>query len=418
MDLYYKEINDILHRTKIITEIKQKIGCYKSFENIKKNLFIYGESSIGKTFLIKNIIKELNYDILYYNNINSRNKTTMDNISCGFSGNQNVIQLFHKIQKKIIIVMDDVENMSSGDKNGISSLTKIVRYKKTKKQQTEESSANQIICIGTSLQDKKMKELANSCIQFKLLAPTKQQMMEIIKLLMPDKKEYFDVILNYTSVNIRKLEGLYNIYVKNKSILNVDFLNIIRNNYSSNENKLFTKNIINMDNGNYSLNELDKNVIGLIWHENIIDVFSKIPPNKCVELYIRFLQNICFADYIDKFIFQKQIWQLNDLTFLIKVVKNMELYKIFIHENPSFKCRVNEARFTKVLTKYSTEYNNYVFLKDLCQNMLIDKNDLFYYFLENKSKELSLEKYDVTSLNINRMFKFLDKLLTGEDDDI
>jgi len=412
MELYYKEINDILQRNKIINEIKQKIIAYKSCENIKKNLFIYGESSIGKTFLIKTIIAELNHDILYYNNIDSRSKITMDISSV--NGNQNVIQLFHKIQKKIVIVMDDIENI--GDKNGIALLTKIVRYKKTKKQQTEESSANQIICIGTSIQDKKIKELSNSCIQFKINVPTKPQMLEIIKLLMPDKQEYFDAILNYTTLNIRKLEGLYKLYMKNKSIINPSFLNIIRNNYSSNENKLFTKNIINMDNGNYSLNELDKNVIGLIWHENIIDVFSKIPQNKCIELYIYFLQNICFADYIDKFIFQKQIWQLNDLTFLIKVVKNMNFYKEFICKNPTFKCRVNETRFTKVLTKYSTEYNNYIFLKELCQNMLIDKNDLFYYFLENKTKELSLEKYDVTTLNINRMFKFLDKLLTGEDD--
>jgi len=409
MDLYYKEINDILERNKLVADIKEKIMAYKSFENIKKNLFVYGENSIGKTFLIKNIINELNYDILYYNNINSRNKT---DITSGFNGNQNVIQLFHKIQKKIIIVIDDVEHLSSGDKNGISNLTKIVRLKKTKKQQLEESSVNQIICIGTSLQDKKMKELANTCIQFKINSPTKLQMLKIISLLMPDKKN--EDIFKYTELNIRKLENLYNIYIKNKSLINGDFLNITRNNYSSNENKLFTKNIINMNNGNYSLNDLDKNVIGLIWHENIIDVIAKIPPNKRMEIYIYFLQNICFADYIDKFIFQKQIWQLNDLTFLIKVVKNMNFYKSFIDENPSFKCHLNEARFTKVLTKYSTEYNNYVFLKDLCQTMLIDKNDLFYYFL-NKSNDLSkLEQYEVTTLNVNRMLKFLDKLLSGD----
>ena len=413
MELYYNEINEILERNKIIREIKEKIIAHKSFENIKKNIFIYGENGIGKTFLVKNIIKELNYDILYYNNINSRNKT---DITTGFNGNQNVIQLFHKIQKKIIIVIDDVDHMSSGDKNGISTLTKVVRLKKTKKQQTEESSANQIICIGTSMQDKKMKELANSCIQFKLNPPTKMQMLKIIKLLMPDKKEYHEDILNYIDLNIWKLESLFNIYNKNKSIINLEFLNITRNNYSSNENKIFTKNIINMSNENYSLNDLDKNVIGLIWHENIIDVFSKIPLNKRIEIYIYFLQNICFADYIDKFIFQKQIWQLNDLTFLIKVVKNMNFYKSYIQLNPSFKYHLSESRFTKVLTKYSTEYNNYVFLKDLCQNMLIDKNDLFYYFLENKSNDLSkLEQYEVTTLNINRMFKFLDKLLTGED---
>uniref|UniRef100_A0A6C0HRZ9 AAA+ ATPase domain-containing protein n=1 Tax=viral metagenome TaxID=1070528 RepID=A0A6C0HRZ9_9ZZZZ len=414
MDLYYEEISNILQQTSMITEIKQKIISFSSRANVKQNLFIYGESGVGKTFLIKKIIKDLGHDILYYNNIDVRNKTAMDNISSEFKGNQNVIQLFHKIKKKIVIVMDDVEHMSNGDKTGIASLTKIVRCKKTKKQQTEESSVNQIICITNSILDKKIKELANGCIQFKLTRPTKAQMTKIINLIMPDKITFLAHILNYTNTNIQKLNSLYTIYIKNKELICDSFFNNVRNNYSSTENKLFTKNIINMNNDNYSLNELDKNVIGLIWHENIVDVFSKLPQSKWLPLYIYFLQNICFADYIDKFIFQKQIWQLTDLTFLIKVVKNMNFYKEFLTKNQ--QCTLTDVRFTKILTKYSTEYNNYIFLKEFCQNMLIDKNDLFSYFLKNKNVKIetlitTLEKYDVCSLNINRIFKFLDKLL-------
>ena len=39
-----------------------------------------------------------------------------------------------------------------------------------------------------------------------------------------------------------------------------------------------------------------------------------------------------------------------------------------------------EVRFTKVLTKYSTEYNNLLFIQKLCQKLGIDKKDLFGFF--------------------------------------
>ena len=38
-------------------------------------------------------------------------------------------------------------------------------------------------------------------------------------------------------------------------------------------------------------------------------------------------------------------------------------------------------RFTKVLTKYSTEYNNIMFIQNLCNKLSLDKDDLFSYFL-------------------------------------
>ena len=40
----------------------------------------------------------------------------------------------------------------------------------------------------------------------------------------------------------------------------------------------------------------------------------------------------------------------------------------------------DEIIFTKVLTKYSTEYNNYLLLGDLCEKLLIDTKDLSFYF--------------------------------------
>ena len=42
-----------------------------------------------------------------------------------------------------------------------------------------------------------------------------------------------------------------------------------------------------------------------------------------------------------------------------------------------------EVRFTKVLTKYSTEYNNYLFIQNLCFTLGMDQKDLFTFFLQS-----------------------------------
>ena len=41
--------------------------------------------------------------------------------------------------------------------------------------------------------------------------------------------------------------------------------------------------------------------------------------------YKSVLDNICYADYIDRITFQKQIWQFNEMSSLIKTFKNNAL---------------------------------------------------------------------------------------------
>lgn len=72
-------------------------------------------------------------------------------------------------------------------------------------------------------------------------------------------------------------------------------------------------------------------------------------------------------------------------------------------------------RFTKVLTKYSTEYNNSIFIQNLCQQLGMDQKDLFSFFLDLKNKYddnkiISLfENYEITKLDINRIYRYLEK---------
>ena len=162
------------------------------------------------------------------------------------------------------------------------------------------------------------------------------------------------------------------------------------------------------------MNETDRTIVGLLWHENVIDVLSKIDKNRAIILYEKLLRNICYSDYIDRITFQKQIWLFNEMSSLIKTFQNNKL----LHENTSKENIVYnpaEVRFTKVLTKYSTEYNNSLFLQNLSQELLIDKKDMTVFFLELKQKFTEeeifemLENHNINKLDVNRIFRYLEK---------
>jgi hypothetical protein len=168
------------------------------------------------------------------------------------------------------------------------------------------------------------------------------------------------------------------------------------------------------------MNETDRTIVGLLWHENIIDILEKQDKKSSIELYTKLLDNICFADYIDRVTFQKQIWQFNELSSLIKTFHNSKILHDAFQNNiiSRQKLSSNNIRFTKVLTKYSTEYNNSLFIQNLCQQIGMDKKDMFVFFkslyandntnIENDITILS-ENYDITKLDINRITRYLEK---------
>jgi hypothetical protein len=103
------------------------------------------------------------------------------------------------------------------------------------------------------------------------------------------------------------------------------------------------------------------------------------------------------------------------MSSLIKTFKNNKLY----HETIKNKQKYNptEVRFTKVLTKYSTEYNNSLFIQKLCQRLGMDKKDLFSFFIELKNNyddnEIlnQLENYEIGKLDINRIYRYIEKYI-------
>jgi hypothetical protein len=328
------------------------------------------------------------------------------------------MSIFNKKVKKIAIIMDEIDGMNNGDKGGINTLIKLIRPKKTKKQKLEEITMNPIICIGNYRVDKKIKELMKVCNAVELKTPNNLQIDQIIQSLFTNiDTNIRPKIVDFIQGDLRKLNSIYNIYKEKNDFFKDDIIeNIFQiKSYNDDTKKITNKlinNYYNIDEHNNIMNETDRTSVGLLWHENIIDVIEKSNKNISVPFYIKQLDNICFADYIDRTTFQKQIWQFNEMSSLIKTFKNNKLY----HESFDKQQKNNtEVRFTKVLTKYSTEYNNSLFVQKLCQKLGMDKKDIFGYFIDLKNKYddneifALFENYEITKLDINRIYRYLEK---------
>jgi len=427
------DVNIHLERTHIANELKSLLSNFDNSLNdisYKRGFYIYGSPGSGKTKFVLDAIRDLGYDVIKYDAGDVRNKNLIDTITSSNIASQNVLQMMEKKKKRIVILMDEIDGMNNGDKGGINALIKLIRQKKTKKQKLESCTKNPIICVGNYSIDKKLKELMKVCNLFELKLPTQSQ---IHNLLSHNIQNYHNVdeekqttILNYIQGDLRKLEFVSKL-INNPDSIDTNKLNIIFKRKSVNEDaKKTTQQLINyqykLEDHARIMNETDRTIISLLWHENIVDVLEEQPKEKSFPLYLRVLDNICYADYIDRITFQSQIWQFNEMSSLIKTFYNNKLYHEYFDNKPIFN--PPEVRFTKVLTKYSTEYNNMVFLINLCQNLDLDKKDMLAMFQELrlfKGKEF-YEKNDVlnavekmfqdtniTKLDIKRVYRFLDK---------
>jgi hypothetical protein len=205
-----------------------------------------------------------------------------------------------------------------------------------------------------------------------------------------------------------------------------NILNLFHTKSFNEDAKTTTKQLLE---NNYSIiqhgtimNETDRTIVALLWHENVIDKLKYINSSYAYPLYYKILRNICFSDYIDRITFQQQIWQFNEMSSLIKTFYNNNIFHTYTTKynmNP-----ISEVRFTKVLTKYSTEYNNSLFIQELSQKLSMDKKDFISLFQEirlcigkdftNDNDLLTIigqifEQYDISKLDIRRLYRYLDK---------
>jgi DNA polymerase III delta prime subunit len=444
-----EKINKILGREAIQEEIKTILQNFdKNCKNInfKKGIYIYGATGCGKTEFVMNLLKEMNYDVIKYDAGDVRNKSLIDTITSNNISNRNVLHMMQRKVQNIAIVMDEIDGMNNGDKGGITSLIKLIRQKKTKKQKSEDVTLNPIICIGNYFMDKKIRELMKVCNVFELKTPTDEQMSRILTDFFPNNTTFNlsptanSPLISYIQGDLRKFLFIKKMYEKNPGLFHQFSENlekVLKTKTSIEDSKKITKTLLNrpisIDEHNTFMNETDRTIVALLWHENIIDAITeRANKEKAFVFYTKILDNMCFADYIDRITFQNQIWQFNEMSSMMKTFYNNKMYHDAFPENAE-KFQPQEVRFTKVLTKYSTEYNNQLFIYNMCQELDMDKKDMIAFFQELRLiyggdflsnpeivqiVEEMFENYNINKLDIKRIYRYLDKNVKKETEEV
>jgi hypothetical protein len=277
------------------------------------------------------------------------------------------------------------------------------------------------IFINTLQEEKKFAELYKISTLLKINPPSNSQLKNIILKLFPaifdleNSNHIVNNILDYLDNKFYKLINIHYFYYNNiielkfNSVTNACNASISTSNANiiNNSNiKLLTKNLLEH---RFNLNDLDiinysdRTSLSLLLHENIIKLFNVNLSSSDLKIYKKILQNFAFCDCIDKNIFLYQIWQLNDITYIIKIFyNNFILYQSNLLKHIDQK----DIIFTKILTKYSSEYNNFNFIFSNTQLYCTNKKNLLLYMFVS-------EKYDETHIKLvyNRIIKLIDQYI-------
>ncbi|EFJ40860.1 DNA replication factor C complex subunit 1 [Volvox carteri f. nagariensis] len=152
-----------------------KGGGSKPKDLSKKAALLSGPPGIGKTSAAHIIAREAGFEVVEMNASDTRNKSTK--VSDGIAGKQsNVIKEMVSNttlpglgdaggkHRKQLLIMDEVDGMSGGDRGGIQDLIDTIKRSKIP-----------IICICNDKYNQKLRSLRNHCMELEFRKPTVQQ---------------------------------------------------------------------------------------------------------------------------------------------------------------------------------------------------------------------------------------------------
>ncbi|GAA5969486.1 hypothetical protein JCM11641_008131 [Rhodosporidiobolus odoratus] len=139
--------------------------------NTLRCCLISGPPGIGKTTSAHLVAKLLGYDILELNASDTRSKKLLEEAFRSKTSDTSLSGFFKSaegddpsglgINRKSVIIMDEVDGMSAGDRGGVGALNALIKKSKVP-----------IIAIANDSKSQKMKPLLNTCFQMLFKRPT------------------------------------------------------------------------------------------------------------------------------------------------------------------------------------------------------------------------------------------------------
>jgi replication factor C subunit 1 len=397
-----KKISELLIVKKDLDTVKKWM---KNFNNKVKGtpncLFLHGPPGIGKTSLANVILTENGYDVCEFNASEVRNQKQVKEQINEINGNVNVLDFMNFKKKKMGIIMDEIDGMSSNDRGGLSELIEIIFQKTPLKKDNNIPSGSPFICISNTI-DKKIKTLMNKSVCVKLSLPGKLMSINLCRKILKSELEnkYSSVddkvlinIVNYSQNDIRRLVNLLEFLFFDKE----SDIKLICENIEEKLAQFSKKNLVidpykscdlllnqyQETNKAIDIWDNDRVIINSLLIENVANYVFKNRKNELTEK-IETLREIyewtSNGDILDKFLLVSQEYSISNYIGYIRCVftnyKISKLTKFYANKynNLNYSTIINKGSFEYLSFKQDLQYNHMIlnFPREVFINKLAD----------------------------------------------
>ncbi|KAJ3247399.1 hypothetical protein HDU78_004373 [Chytriomyces hyalinus] len=184
-------------------------------------ILISGPPGIGKTTAAHLVAKLEGFEIVEFNASDTRSKKAVGDVVKEMTGSHTLAEYFtrdskSKPIKRQVLIMDEVDGMSAGDRGGVAELINVIKNTKVP-----------IICICNDRQSPKVKSLVNHCFDMRFARPRTTEIEKAIKVIAA--KEGLDIKINAmeamvqsTHADIRQILNMLSTYALQSSELSFD----------------------------------------------------------------------------------------------------------------------------------------------------------------------------------------------------
>ena len=165
-----KSLSELVGNADTIASMQTWLTGWRASNDGPRAVLLSGPPGIGKTSAAMLVAEAAGFETIEFNASDVRSKKALQEHIASLTQTTSLRSFFGAAPKKRVLVMDEVDGMSAGDRGGIAELVQIIK-----------TTRLPIICICNDVSERKMRTLKSKTLHLPFYKPPPQQLVRRIR---------------------------------------------------------------------------------------------------------------------------------------------------------------------------------------------------------------------------------------------